>query len=164
MYTFEITHDIELIKKTVCSPNNIPWAFDNTHKIEEIVDWNPLQNDKNLYISCYHNNQYMGIFGLFPLDENNTIEAHLAFLPQAYGKVSSIGKLCISWLWENTEIKEIIAPVVESNIKARRCVEHMGLLYFTKISDYWLNKENKLEDVVCYKISKVYNTNRAIEE
>ena len=161
MYTFLHTFNKELIKTALFSSNNKEWLFDDLHKIDNFDTFDPLNNDKIMYIACYKENQYMGIFAL--LTNNKITEAHLAFLPCAYGQVADIGKECLSYLWKNTEIQEIVAPIVENNKKARNCIEKMGLKERCTVKNIW-QKHKVLNNIVFYNIFNPYNNNERVEK
>ena len=161
MYQFYITSDLSLLSSVFLSNNNKDWLTDDLHKIDNLSS---LINDKIMYIACYKETQFLGIFGIIKEKKeekpssilNNRAEAHLAFLPCAYGQVSDIGKECLLYLWNTTDLDEIIAPVVEENIKARKCVERMGFTYLLKIDNAWV-KNNKASSMICYHILKNFN-------
>jgi len=95
MYTFSISQDYYLIRDTLISSNNVPYNFQDGENPEY---WKPNLAANVLHIKVCKGNEFMGFFFLIRKGEK-IAEAHMAFLPHAYGQVVDIGKECLQWIW-----------------------------------------------------------------
>lgn len=149
MYTFSLSNDVGLIKSVVLSKNNLNYNFDDFHKPE---DFEPIFNNNILYIKVERNKIFQGFF--FLIMKNYTLaEAHLAFLPKAWGYVSEMGKECLIWLRNNTSVERLICPVLSNNFLALSCIKKIGFNIFDKQEKVWL-KNGQWESYIwcCYNI------------
>ena len=133
-FSFSFSSDTNLIKEVLLSYNNIPFNFDDT--FEDPTTFNPPICDKIRYIEVKDGSITQGFF--FLIDKNGYTECHMAFLPIAYGKVHAIGRECIKWVWDNTDIQVMVAPCIETNTLALRCIQSFGFTIFHKQEDAWL--------------------------
>lgn len=148
-YSFSFSHDTDLIKSTVLLSNNINYCFDDTDNPDTCVV--PIDS-KLKYIKV----EEKGIFlGFFLLKERNdrVAEAHLAFLPRAYGRVADLGRECLLWIWEKTTYEVIICPVLEDNKLALNCILRMGFTFYGHQGHAWL-KYGKWHDFLWLMASK----------
>ena len=151
MYNFSLSNDKELIRSVVLAPNNLLFNFDDTYP--DPYSFNPVFNDNIYYIKCEDaNNTFLGFY--FLIKKAETIaEAHMAFLPVAYGKVSDIGKECLKWVWENTTFNTLVCPCIESNRLAMKCIKSIGFQEYGREDNKWLSK-GKLEHYILLKATK----------
>lgn len=154
MYTFSLCNDKYLIRDTILAPHNIPFQFDDEHDPGE---YEPIFDPKLLYIKVEKNHIYQGLF-LLIYKSPIVAEAHLAFLPHAYGHVAEMGKECLKWIWNNTFIEHIICPILEYNGLARNCVKKMGFEEFTTENNAWV-RDGTSHNYIWAKIKKYHNIN-----
>jgi RimJ/RimL family protein N-acetyltransferase len=140
MYNFSICRDKDLIVKTLTSPNNAPYQFEED---EDLSQLNPVLDGRLNYIKCCFGNLFLGIVIL--IDYGTIAEGHFCFLPVAYGSVVAICRECLSWIWKMTKYNKITAPVLETNTLARRVVEKIGF----KCSG---SKKHKKQQMIVYII------------
>lgn len=137
MFTFSLSNDLELIKSVILAPNNILFNFDDTYP--DPHSFYPVINKNIYYIKCMDNDVFQGFF--FLIDKgNNVAEAHMAFLPIAYGKVSKIGKECLFWVWDNTQFSVLICPCISTNKLALSCIKHIGFKEYGFEENKWLSR------------------------
>ena len=147
-YQFRETVDSGLIKEYVMLPNNRRYNFDDGHSPD---NYSVVLRDDYTYIEVLNS----GIsYGIIVLIEINSVvaEAHLCFKPSAYGQVSRIGIECLEWISKNTTYTQIVAPVVQSNRLAVRCIEKIGLRQIGMLDGCWL-RDGKLENYLIYSIN-----------
>ena len=121
MFTFAPETDFYRINQAFHSANNFKWANNG-----EEFSLFPSENEN--YFSCSRDGEFLGLIMLRDLDGNNA-EIHIAFLPEAYGKVRGIGKeflYCMSAVIPGTVLW---APVKKENSLARSLVENLGFEY-----------------------------------
>ena len=134
MYTFTISRDYYLIRDTVISGNNIPYNFQDG---EDPKHWKPNLAANILHIKVCRDNEFLGFFFLIRKGER-VAEAHMAFLPHAYGQVINIGKKCLEWIWKYLPINTLVAPCIEDNRLALRVIKGIGFEVYDRTENAWL--------------------------
>lgn len=156
-YRFQVTRDVELLREISLSPNNIKWMGDD--EFQDRDKWLPDVNNPvfTFLLVSDESNQIMGFFTL--IDLGTGLEAHLSFLPKAYGQVVAIGKQAASFLFQRLPHDFIIAPVVSDNRLACKCIVDIGFKLHDVLESVWkhdgrwldmnmyiLNKHDIIED------------------
>lgn len=149
MITCEPTHDLQRVRDTILAPNNLPWAFRSPL---EYFTWRPQLKPGILYLACYQDGVYQGLIATVEQSETRC-EGHIAFLPIAFGHTVTLGQTCLDWIWEHTRFREIVAPVVEGNLLARRFLMKLGFEHFQTIPKGWI-KDGRCHDLELFKIDK----------
>jgi hypothetical protein len=149
VYTYSISEDYELIKQVALAQNNLRKCFDDFWSDPQ--SYEPFVGDNIFYIKCMENELLLGFFCLIRKDRD-TCEAHMSFLPVAYGKVAEVGRQCLKWIRANlTDINYLISPCVESNRLADQCIRAMGFELFGYQNKAWL-QHGKWESMLWFKI------------
>ncbi len=149
MVEFKLSNNIQLIKEVLLSSNNIEYSFDDAHQ-EYIKDFEPLIHKNIYYIEVSEDNDFKGFF--FIVRKNELIgEAHLAFLPKAYGKVSKYGKLCLDWVWKNLDFSVLICPCIEENKLALNCIKKMGFQEYGYLLNAWIKNKKSSNFILLIK-------------
>lgn len=137
-YNFSLTKDIAEIRRVVLTKENIPFQFDDTWV--DPMTWMPNVDGQIANIEVRApGGEIMGYFFLVKM-EPVTVEAHMTFLPSAYGSVAEMGRQCLDWVWKYMNIATIIAPVLKTNALAIKCVKDMGF------QEYGIDKSRVLKD------------------
>ena len=117
--------------------------------------WEPVFHPSIIYLAAFDDSELLGLF-LLKKDNAATVQGHLAFLPNAYGRTVDPLRLAIEWVWANTGFKRITAGIPRCNGLARRVVERAGMTRFGTNPGAWL-KHGLLHDVDLYGISRGVN-------
>lgn len=152
MFEFLLCNDMTLIKAVLMSGHNKPYQIQD----DEVIDfnlWKPEERKDVINLAVMEDGVFQGFFFLIKTSPN-ACEAHLGFLPSAYGRVAEAGRECAKLLFEATEIEHITCPVIESNRLAVRCVERMGFKQYDRKEKMFL-KDGKWEDYVYLKLDKL---------
>lgn len=149
MYRFTINTDVEMIKSTVLNSNNRRFQFDDSHNPD---DFEPYLLHPVYHIAVYDNDVFQGFF--FLIDKGSGVaEAHLAFLPKAYGKVSDMGRQCLQWVWSNFNFHTLVAPCIEDNKLALKCITDIGFKPYELVENSWI-KDGKSYNYIWLRITK----------
>ena len=122
MYTFSFCRDKALIIAAVTHKNNAPHQFEEG---EDYSNLDPYLDGQLLFIKCMRGEVFLGIV-ILKNEDLGLAEGHLCLLPTAFGHSTEICKSCLTWIWKNTSYLRLVAPILENNSLARRCVEKVG--------------------------------------
>jgi len=150
MITFKPTTDVDLVRDTLMSPNNLPWQFEDGFNREGLRCMKALPAGFT-YVAAYCDSAYVGIF--LVINKEPHVECHLALLPLAYGMSSLILYAFVEWIWANTDSELIQAPVVEDNRLAGMMAEKSGFKKAARRPHAWL-KDGINHDLIVYEIVK----------
>ena len=81
-------------------------------------DFQPPDDPRIRYLLATSGSSVLGLFTFLP-QSRVTWEAHVAMLPEAFGKPAhQAAQAIVSWIWANTECRRIVAAVPQSNRRA----------------------------------------------
>ena len=148
---FEISTDVELIRKIATSPWIYPHISDDFSPNAE--DWQPPIGSAFVYLIVYDEQELLGMWTLY---KQNAIcwEIHTCLLPNAWGKRARVaGKEVIDWIFENTDCLRIVTNVPDYNRLAFKYAIECGLIrYGLNPASYM--KDGKLHNQILLGISK----------
>lgn len=145
------SRDFELIRSLCLHPRIFPSISDDYTR--DAAKWNPPQDERVIYLLASSHKKIFG-FGIFMPRTHVQYEAHLGFLPRAYGADARHAfERMLAWMWQNTTALRIVGEIVKSNTLAIRFARQAGF------EIYGVNKASSLRggilhDQVCLGISK----------
>ena len=78
-------------------------------------------------MGVYENDAYLGCFWMVPVS-SCVAAAHVAMLPQGYGRAVDAANLFFDWLWHETPYCMLIAEVEVGNRLAQSLVQKVGMV------------------------------------
>lgn len=148
MYQFRVTtpHDDADVKRALLEPRNRFYNFGVNDFQGEPEDWTPTEHPSIVATRCSCGRRLLGFIFLFRKTEA-IAEAHMAFLPTAYGEVRDITRRFLNWVHgEIIWLREIVAPCCTDNAKALACLLGIGFKPTYVESGAWADPEGNLHD------------------
>lgn len=105
--------------------------------------------DRFCYLAARQDGKTYGMVLLTPLN-GCTLDSHIAFLPQFYGKMSrEAGRMAIEWVVHNTTFAKINCSIPAFNKKVQNYVEDLGYKH-EGVSTKAFMRKSKLYDLIYY--------------
>lgn len=132
------TNDYELIKKICTHPRSWEWLADDYSPKRE--EWEPVEDEKIIYLAAYAGLTPIGIFALIP---DNTIcwKCHICMLPMAYGPLAHEATLAMfDWTWQNTHCLRLVAYISEQNRTTIKFARSVGMEEYGLNPRSWMKR------------------------
>lgn len=100
------------------------------------------------YLGMFDGDEYLG---LFVLHQHNAIlwEVHTCLLPLAWGsRAKACAKLCVEWVFANTECRRLITSVPQGNALAERLAESAGMVRYGINPRSFLKNGQELDQIM----------------
>jgi RimJ/RimL family protein N-acetyltransferase len=149
--TIERSTDYALIAAVANDPSVYRMASDDFSPMQG--SWKPTMNEQIHYLVAHDKGTLLGLCAFIP--ENAVCwQAHLCFLPAAYGKLSlqAFGEM-LNWMWQHTKAQRIVGQIPLYNSLAINFVRKVGFKQFGMNPQSW-GKGGKLWDRVCLGITR----------
>ncbi len=142
--------DADQIKNTIAHPKIYDWVSDDSCPKAEYFF--PLVNDQIIYLGCFLNEEYVGLFMIVP-QAMVWHDFHTCLLPNAWGLSVDFVKLAVDWMFKNTECRRLTTIVPENNKLALKLAKKSGAIEYGFNPGSWL-KNGILSGVHMLGISK----------
>lgn len=100
------------------------------------------------YLGMFDGDKYLG---LFVLHQHNAIlwEVHTCLLPHAWGPTAKdCAKLCVEWVFSNTDCRRLITSVPEGNALAERLAQAAGMVRYGTNPRSFLKNGQELDQIM----------------
>lgn len=131
--------DIDLIKETLTNISVYNNISDDLSPLAS--EYNPVINDLIIYIGCYKNKEYAGLFMFHPYTFF-MYEVHTCLLPSAWGFSVEMAKIAKEWFFENTKCIRIITTIPENNKLALRMAKKTGFTEYGFNPNSWVKNKS----------------------
>lgn len=145
----ERTYDYKTIRELALDPHVYKHVSDDYSSRDS---WQVPEGAQYVYLLASDDSHALGFAAFLP--RNRVMcEAHICFLPRAYGERAQMAfRAMLDWVWRNTQYKRIVGEIPISNRRALAFVRKAG------VEAYGINKASKmrngiLEDQVALGIS-----------
>ena len=132
MVTFERTRDYELVRRIVTHPK-VYRAGILTDAQSKREEWRAPEDEHIWYVLPRDKQGPLAALIFEPQPEPGVAEAHVAFLPRAWGKSVDVCLACIEWLRKVTDWHTLFCRVSEFNRLAVRLVHKIGFRLYASI-------------------------------
>lgn len=150
MIAIERSTDPALIAAVANEPSVYRMASDDYSPAQG--DWKPTLNDQIHYLVARDKGILLGFCAFIP--ENAVCwQAHICFLPAAYGKTVEAFTLMLNWMWQHTKAQRIVGQIPTYNRLAIAFVRKVGFQEFGINPQSWA-KSGSLWDRVCLGITR----------
>lgn len=145
------SRDFELIRSLCLHPRIFPLISDDY--TANPAEWMVPTSEVVIYLLARDREGPFG-FGIFMPRTHVQYEAHLGFLPRAYGADARHAfERMLAWMWQNTTALRIVGEIVKPNTLAIRFARQAGFeIYGVNKASYL--RGGILHDQVCLGISK----------
>ena len=124
MFTFERTHDMELVRKIMTHPRIYPHITDDASPSAQ--EFRPVEHPAVWYILVYLDGEVAGVF-VASQQTSACFEAHVCLLPNCWGHSAEAARECCAWLFGKTDALRVVASVPGCNWLAGKMARKTGM-------------------------------------
>lgn len=140
------TRDKKVISKILRHPKVNPWLVDDLSPI----NYSPVIHESIIYLV---DDKKTGVTRFDPMN-GICCQAHIATVPDMWGKAVEFSKLSIEWIFKHTGYQKIVAMIPEYNRLAIRVARMVDMKQEGNITSSFL-KDWKLHSLIIFGLDKV---------
>mgnify|MGYP001588587207 CR=1 FL=1 len=140
----KLLDDLDLVTTTMRHRRIWPSISDDGSPAREAFQASPSLT----YLGMFEGHEYLG---LFVLHQHNAImwEVHTCLLPSAWGsRAQACAKLCVEWIFDNTECRRLITSVPVGNALAERLAGAAGMVRYGTNPRSFLKNGQELDQIM----------------
>ncbi len=122
--TFAPSHDYALIQSILADAKCYRRMVND--KAPDREDFRVRPKEGLRHILVYEQGKPVGVYLLVNLDDSKTAEVHFCLLPEVWGRAVPITESFLAWVWRNTTLQRLTAPVPDYNRLALRIARLVG--------------------------------------
>ncbi len=132
--TFAPSHDYALIQSILADQKCYRRMVND--KAPDREDFRARAKEGLRHILAYEQGKPVGVYLLVNLGKSNTdAEVHFSILPEAWGRAVPITESFLGWVWQNTTLQRLTAPVPSYNRLALRIAKLVGFREYQVAED-----------------------------